>query len=500
MLRLVGGQVESLFDEALPVEVRELPADLAGLDELLGDPALLAPIEAAWERSAREHGRPTIAMTTYVRLMVTKHRTGWGYETLVREVSDSLHLRRFCLVALTERLPDESTIRKLTRRLGDEVVDEITRAVIAKATRERHLVARAARIDSTVVEADVRYPNDAALAVDATRLLAREATQARRLAGEGARRVRDRSRAAGQRLRAIGRTLGRRTGEAKATVLRLTGEAGELVGASVREARDLAAQLRRRARGSGARGKLAAARRLEGLAERAAKVDRQIRQRLAGEKISDRLVSLADPDARPIRKGKLAQPTQFGYLFQLCEVTPNTRRGGRALLLPAPTRLGSPNESDLLPATAAELERLGLRPREIALDGGFAPGPANQALPDADTIFIAGRQQPPSRRTSRRLARYRVGCEGRISHLKRRYGLRRSRLRAKTAPRRGWAGASWPTTSTPSPSRSADPRRPSGPADTLAQPDIHPGIHHPPKTAAQPPARPFSSHRFIRGK
>jgi hypothetical protein len=32
MLRLSGGQVESLFDEALPVEVRELPEDLAALD------------------------------------------------------------------------------------------------------------------------------------------------------------------------------------------------------------------------------------------------------------------------------------------------------------------------------------------------------------------------------------------------------------------------------------------------------------------------------------
>src|SRR3954451_16979039 len=113
MLRLVAGQVESLFDEALPVGVRELPADLAQLDELLGDPALLAPIEAAWERSARAQGRRTIAMATYVRLMVIKQRTGWGYETLVREVSDSLHLRRFCLIALTERLPDESTVRSL---------------------------------------------------------------------------------------------------------------------------------------------------------------------------------------------------------------------------------------------------------------------------------------------------------------------------------------------------------------------------------------------------
>jgi transposase, IS5 family len=358
--------------------------------------------------------------------LVIKQRTGRGYETLVREVSDSLHLRRFCLIALSERVPDESTIRKLTRRLGHEVVEKITRAVITKATRERRFVARAARIDSTVVEADVRYPNDAALAVDAIRMLAREAAKARRLAGVGARRVRDRSRAAGQRLRAIGRTLGRRTGDAKTTVLRLT---GELV-ASVR-ARALAARLRARARGRGAQAKLAAARCLEQLADRAAKADRQIRQRLAGEKISDRLVSLVDPDARPIRKGKLSQPTQFGYVFQLCEVTADTRPGARGLILPAPTRVGSPNESDLLPETAAQLERLGLAPREVALDGGFAPSPTKQALPDTATIFIAGRQQPASRRIGRRLACYRVGCEGRISHLKRRYGLRRSRLRGE---------------------------------------------------------------------
>jgi hypothetical protein len=94
MLRLAGDQVESLLDELLPVEVRELPAELAVLDRLLADPRLLAPIEQAWERAARGHGRPTIPMASFVRLMVIKQRTGWGYETLVGEVSDSLHLRR----------------------------------------------------------------------------------------------------------------------------------------------------------------------------------------------------------------------------------------------------------------------------------------------------------------------------------------------------------------------------------------------------------------------
>jgi hypothetical protein len=40
MLRFLGGQVESLWDEVLPGEVRELPEDLAALDVLLRDVAL----------------------------------------------------------------------------------------------------------------------------------------------------------------------------------------------------------------------------------------------------------------------------------------------------------------------------------------------------------------------------------------------------------------------------------------------------------------------------
>jgi transposase, IS5 family len=179
MLTLCAQQMESLWDEVLPVEVRELPEDLARLDKVLSD-GLLWPIAEAWEASARERGRPSIAMATFVRLMVIKQRTGWGYETLVREVSDSLHLRRFCLIAIDRRVPDESTVRKLARRLGSEVVAEITRMVIDTAQRETRFVGRAARIDSTVVEADIRYPSDAMLALQGARALAREG---KRLAG-----------------------------------------------------------------------------------------------------------------------------------------------------------------------------------------------------------------------------------------------------------------------------------------------------------------------------
>jgi IS5 family transposase len=344
-------------------------------------------------------------------------------------------------LSLTASVPHESTIRKLVGRLGPEVVDDITRALIAKAQRERRFTARAMRCDSTVVEADVRWPSDAALALDAARRLAREGARVATVVGDGARRVQNRSRAVGRRLRLIGRTVGRRLGRAggaRAKVLDLTGQTGQLVRRSLREARALAAQARAKARGRGARAKLAAARRLEQQADLAEKVCRQIDQRLAGEKIADRLVSLADPDARPISKGKLGKPYEFGYVFQLAELTPSTRRGARGLIVPAASQIGSPNESELLPQTAHELKRLALRPREVALDGGFPVEAANHHFPDA-TVFIAGRQHPTSRRSKKRLASYRAGSEGRISHLKRRYGLRRSRLRGHDGART-WTG------------------------------------------------------------
>jgi IS5 family transposase len=446
MLRLVGGQTETLWDEALPLEVRELPDDLAALDAVLCDLELLAPITAHWQaefeatgRAVLTAGRPTIAMETYVRMMVLKARYGWGYRTLVANVSDSLHLRRFCRLALTDRAPDESTVRKLTRRLGDATVAEITRELIVKATRETRFRARAVRVDSTVIEADIRYPTDAGLAAHGVRALARQGGKVAQKAREKKTRVRDRSRAMGRRLRAVSQTMRRRTGQAKTEVLELTRQTGELLEASVAEARKLAAIARRRARGRGAQAKLRLIAELEQLADRSQRVAEQITKRVAGEPIKDRLVSLSDPDARPIRKGKLGKPNEFGYVAQIAEVTPNTRRGARGFVLPPSGTPGNPGEDSLLPATITELTRLGLSVREVALDGGFNVGPTTDALtalPDEpERVFITGRQQPGSRRTQRRMQRYRTGAEGRISHLKRGYGLRRSRLKGDEGQR-----------------------------------------------------------------
>jgi IS5 family transposase len=439
MLTLLAEQPECLWDDALPIEVKELPEDLAALDALLADPELLWPIVERFRREVVEDrravltdGRPTIAMETYVRMMVLKQRYRWGYRSLVAEVSDSIHLRRFCRISLSERVPDESTVRKLTRRIGSETVSELTRAMIVQAVREKRFRPRAVRIDSTVVDADVKYPTDSGLASSGVKVLAREGRRLAKLIGEKKARVRDRSRSMGRKLRAITRTIRRRSGEAKQEVLKLTEQTGELLERSVKEARRLAKIARGTARGRGAKAKLRAAAQLEEMADRCEKVAGQIRQRVKGDPIKDRIVSLFDPDARPIRKGKLGKPNEFGFVSQLAEVTEHTQRGARGLILPAAaTEIGNPGEDMLLSKTIAEMKRLGIRVQEVALDGGFNIGPTSSALEDLQpkNVFIAGRQEPGSKRTQRRMRRYRTGAEGRISHLKRRYGLDRSRLK-----------------------------------------------------------------------
>lgn len=176
------------------------------------------------------------------------------------------------------------------------------------------------------------------------------------------------------------------------------------------------------------------------LAER---VVEQVRKRFANETITDRLVSLHDTDARPVRRGKLSQPTEFGYVMQLAEMTPNTKRGARGLILPPKLSPGSTHENTLLDQTVEELKALGITPREASFDAGFAVARTTEAMagvnPNID-LFIAGNSgNPGSPRTRRRRARYR--CEGRISHAKREYGAGRSRLKGEDGAHiwEGWA-------------------------------------------------------------
>jgi IS5 family transposase len=385
-----------------------------------------------------------VPIDTLLRLLYLKHRYGLGYESLCREVADSISWRRFCRIGLDRPVPHPTTLVKLVRRAGPETIEQLNAALVAKLAQGKLLRARKLRVDTTVVEADIDYPTDADLLEGAVRKLG---GLVRRIKGRGAAsktQFRDRGRAAGRRLKQLARTLRRRTGVAMAEVDRLTGEVAQIARHTLKQVQVVARDARRALAcrpGDGRLGRL-----VGDLAETIAATERllaQTDQRLAGNRvIADRLVSLTDPDARPIRKGKPQHPTQFGYTLLLAE-------DERGFIADHQLQQGNPPDApQLVPAVQRVAQVTGQVAATVVGDRGFGTAANDRALAEGGVKRIGlqrkGRLSPTRAalertRPFRRLRNWRVGIEARISHLKRSFGLRRTRLRrlpgAKT-----WAG------------------------------------------------------------
>src|SRR3954466_14778155 len=135
MLRTRAEQV-SEGEAALPPEVLRLPAELARVDVLLDDPVFFAPFMPFFDPRV---GRPSTPMETYLRLMFLKFRYRLGYESLCREVSDSITWRQFCRIGLDRSVPHPTTLMKLTTRCGSVAVDGLNEALLAKAVQAKVL-------------------------------------------------------------------------------------------------------------------------------------------------------------------------------------------------------------------------------------------------------------------------------------------------------------------------------------------------------------------------
>jgi IS5 family transposase len=431
----------TLWEVLLPEAAKRLSAELVQVDVYLDDERFIAPWRALFDRRL---GRPSVPVDTLLRLLYLKHRYQLGYESLCREVADSIGWRRFCRIGLDQPVPHPTTLVKLVRRAGPEVISQLNAALVEKLAGDKLLRGRKLRVDTTVVEADIDYPTDADLLEGAVRKLG---GLVRRIKAQGAAsrtRFRDRGRAAGRRMKQLAHSLRRRTGEAMAEVDRLTGEVAGLARRTLRDVEVVARNARRARRhrpGDGRLGRLVGE--LEETIGHTGRLLAQTDQRLAGNRvIPDRLVSLSDPDARPIRKGKPQHPTQFGYTLLVVEEE-------RGFICDHQLQQGNPPDApQLVPAVERVAEVTGRVAATVVGDRGFGTTANDRALAELGVERIGlqrkGRLSPTRAalertRAFRRMRNWRVGIEARISHLKRGFGLRRTRLRrlpgAKT-----WAG------------------------------------------------------------
>jgi IS5 family transposase len=463
VFRTLGDPV-SVWESRLPAEVLRLPAELARVDALLDDPVFFAPFAPYFHPVI---GRPSTPVECYLRLMFLKYRYRLGFESLCAEVSDSISWRRFCRIPLDGMVPHPTTLMKLTTRCGSAAVAGLNEALLAKAAGAKLLRTARLRADTTVLPANVAYPTDSGLLARAIRRIAATGRRIQAAGGAARTRVRDRSRAAGKRAHAIAVKLRSRAAQARdekqAVVLRMTEELAGLAERAVREARRMLAngrQALRRARAKAAalaaagirdaatgrrRGRLhRAVDDMAGLLEVTKTIAAQARQRLAGDMPdgASRRVSLHEPDARPIAKGRLGKPVEFGYKAQ---VTDNDD----GIIADYAVEQGNPADGpQLAPAIGRVIQRAGKTPRTVTADRSYGEKAIEDDLRALGVRHVViprkgkpgkARQAAEHRPAFRRAVKWRTGSEGRISTLKRQYGWDRTRVNG-TEGARTWAG------------------------------------------------------------
>lgn len=417
-------------------------------DELLVDQVFDA-LTKRREASART-GRPSTPAEVVLRMLVLKHLRGWSYEQLQWEVTGNFVYRRFCRIDGGD-VPDEKTMVRYGQLVGGELLERLFARVVELARLRGVTKGRRLRVDTTVVEAPIHYPTDSGLLADAVRVLSREVGKIEE-AGAKLPFVRtDVRRSLARRLLEIGYALRQRGDDAKAALVkpykRLLRTTGRTTRQAIR-ARRAATRAMKNARGKRRAALARSVEKLEIFIPRAQQVIRQTRARIlrGDSSFGAKLLSIFEPDARILRRGKLHKPTEFGALVKVQE-----SEGGIVTDLAI---VMSGNDTGLLvPSVERHIEIFGSAPIMASTDRGFYSAAAVQRIEElgvrrAVVPFPGKRSQKRLRHEKQRWFRrgraWRAGGEARIARLKHRFGMARSRYRGDdgTARTAYWAGIS----------------------------------------------------------
>jgi IS5 family transposase len=327
--------------------------------------------------------------------------------------------------------------------IGPERIAELHGRIVALAQQRGVIRGRKMRVDTTVVESNIHYPTDSGLLNDGTRVLTRTMKQIEQKVGGLKRKVRDRKRSVRKRVIAIAHALRHKGVEGDLQrkqeyrkLLRLT---RQILNDSRRVLQEVEALPARRRRGVSGLGE-----RLEEMADQVRRVVRQTKARvLAGlTQFPDKLFSLFERHTEIIRKGKAGKPNEFGKLVEIQEAE-------NQIITHYEVYEQRPSDQHLLlPAVEAHRRKLGRVPGWVAADAGFysraneegvrAMGVKYVSIPNRSTRS-AERRKLEKQRWFKRGQKWRTGCEGRISLLKRRHGLTRCRYHGLHGMRR-WVG------------------------------------------------------------
>lgn len=427
MLRLDYPEIEakqvSIVESLLPSEILKLPTDLEKVDQILQDERFEEPFIEKFNVTI---GRGSVPVRPYIRLMVLKYSSEWGYETLEKKVNDSITLKKFCRIPLDKPAPDNTTLIKLNQKYGEDVIKELNQKLMKHLTERKIIRGRKLRVDTTVVESNIHYPTDAGLLKDCIDAVANTVKKVKSVYKEAANNFRSGSRKAKLQLLKVVKVLNRRTGKSQQEVKAIVGEMVQTARESQKAGRKVLDKLNKEDSGENRR----LSKKLCDVLDTVSEIIKQTEEVQSGNMhIKDRIVSIHDKEARPIRKGKLRVKAEFGYKAQIEECE-------KGFVSNYEVYKGNPADDTLLKdAVDRHEETFGQVPDAVTTDRGYGSKENERKLKEAGVKKVAipakgkkskTRAELEKSRWFKRLVCWRAGSEAKISLLKRKYGLDRS--------------------------------------------------------------------------
>ena len=442
MLRLNNSEQKDVFEGLYDPRLFELSDELKKIDELLRDPQLLTPFK---EKFSKKRGRPTVPVATYIRLMYLKNRYQFGYESLVDEVSDHIKWRKFCQIPLDKKVPDSTTLIKLTQKYGPEMIETINEKLLNQLKVKKILKGKKLRMDSTVVESNIHYPTDAGLLSDSVKKITTIIKEIKEQGVATQTKFRDRTRTVRKTILKLCKNLRKKATSKKESIKEQTKKLLTITKDVLKQAKDVSRDPAQAAKEDFFDGIKALFDDLNKFTNIADRIRGQTEKVLAnqGQSIQSRVVSIFDTTARPIKKGKLGIKVEFGHKVGVQDTAQKIITGYQ-VLEENPSDTGLVDE--VIERHTAVFDK---PPDEVATDRGFSSAENEAKL--KETIKRVSmpkrgrlneeRKQYQKQHWFRRLQRFRAGGEAKISLLKRKFGLRRSRLRGLrgTEIHVGWA-------------------------------------------------------------
>jgi IS5 family transposase len=445
---IAARRVQSSFaDGFIAEEVHDLWEPwMRHADEALNDDQLLQTIQkelSKRHKKSKTRGRPGTTAEVILRMLLLKHMRDWSFEVTSREVRANLVYREFTGVG-GGKVPDDKTMGRLARQLGPEAIEKLQQRTVAIAMEKKVVTGGKLRVDTTVVETNIHYPTDSTLMGDGVRVLTRVMKKVAAVVGEVGTKLRDHSRSVKRRVLEIAYASRNKTEKGQQKMKAAYGKLLEATSRVVGQAKNFSGEIASGVK-KGPRVVLQKAKRqLDEMIPRVQQVMRQTRERVmrGNTQAENKIFSVFEPDTEIIRKGKAGKPNEFGKLVKIQEAE------NQIVIHYAVFNLRPSDSSLLTPSIEKHQELLGRVPDLATADAGFFSA-ANEA--EAKTLGVKRvavpsrntksekRKQEQKKRWFKKAQKWRTGCEGRISVLKRRHGLHRSRYKGVPGVKR-WVG------------------------------------------------------------